>query len=517
MSTQSDLYVAVKGSSGEPASAASSSLANEVKQLWSNSRAKDKAGEVRVFYNVGQQGQTVVAVSAGKDETKSTGSGEAQENTLKELSRKNAAIATHALRAANSKRFAIDPLHSAHSAAVGATLASWDGYQSNHHKSTTAAKEKLAPVEIDLAGDAKQAPSLSSEKGSDGRIPLSWETGKIYAQAQNLARELMELPANICTPTYFCQRAEKEFTGVDNVDVQVHDLAWAESKKMGSFISVSRGSDEPLRFLEVHYKGGKAGDAPLAFVGKGITFDSGGISLKPGAGMKEMRADMGGAATTLSACLAIAKLKIPINYVLCIPLTENMPSGKATKPGDIVVAGNGVTIEVDNTDAEGRLILADALYYASSQFKPHTIVDVATLTGAMMIALGNQFTGVFTNSDSLWQELDVAGAAERDRVWRMPLDEGYMPQIGYSGMDLVNTGGRLAGSCTAAIFLKRFVDGLIVDGSDNEDQSNLIRWAHMDIAGTMDLAKGDGGYNLSGMTGRATRTMIEFARRSVKA
>ncbi|KAM0787749.1 hypothetical protein ACM66B_003806 [Microbotryomycetes sp. NB124-2] len=508
-SSRADVYVAVNGASGEAASAAGSSLSAQVQPLWSSSRAKDKAGEVRVFYNVGQDGQTVVAVSAGNEQK------EVDDAKLAELSRKNAAVATHALRAANSNKFAIDPLYSAHAAAVGATLAAFDGYQSNHHKSTTAAKEKLAPVEIELAGDGEQ--QLASEQGKDGRIPLTWDTGKVYAQAQNLARELMELPANICTPTYFCERAKKEFSGLANVDVQVHDLAWAESKKMGSFISVSRGSDEPLRFLEVHYKGGKSGEAPLAFVGKGITFDSGGISLKPGANMKEMRADMGGGATTLATCVAIARLRIPINYVLCIPLTENMPSGKATKPGDVVVAGNGVTIEVDNTDAEGRLILADALYYASSQFKPHTVVDVATLTGAMMIALGNQFTGVFTNSDSLWQELDAAGVAERDRVWRMPLDEGYMSQIGYSGMDLVNTGGRLAGSCTAAIFLKRFVDGLIVDGSDNEDQSNLIRWAHLDIAGTMDLAKGDGGYNLSGMTGRPVRTLIEFARRSVKA
>ncbi|KAK4046983.1 hypothetical protein OIV83_005669 [Microbotryomycetes sp. JL201] len=511
-SHRGDVYVAVNGTSGEGVSSASAAINDIVKPLWTSSRAKEKAGEVRVFYNVGQQAQTVVAVSAGKDQN------QADDAARAELSRKNAAIATHALRAANSKQFAIDPLYSAHAAAVGANLAAFDGFQSNHHKSTTAAKEKLAPVEIELAGgDNSQQAQLASEQAKDGRIALTWETGTVYAKAQNLARELMELPANICTPTYFCERAEKEFAGLANVKVHVHDLAWAESKKMGSFISVSRGSDEPLRFLEVHYNGGKSGEAPIAFVGKGITFDSGGISLKPGAGMKEMRADMGGAATTLAACVAIAKLKIPINFVLCIPLTENMPSGKATKPGDIVVAGNGVTIEVDNTDAEGRLILADALYYASSQFKPHTVVDVATLTGAMMIALGNQFTGVFTNSDSLWQELDAAGVAERDRVWRMPLDEGYMPQIGYSGMDLVNTGGRLAGSCTAAIFLKRFVDGLIVDGSDNENQSNLIRWAHMDIAGTMDLAKGDGSYNLSGMTGRPVRTLIEFARRAVKA
>ncbi|GAA5876625.1 hypothetical protein JCM8547_002424 [Rhodosporidiobolus lusitaniae] len=504
-----DHYVAVSvGNDGPSVSSSSSPAASKIPQLWTASRAT-KAGDSRTFYDVG--GAIVVAIGVKQSERKG---GEAEENTLKEQARKTAAVATHALKAASSKSFLIDPLASAHSAAVGATLASfvWN------LKTTSDAKAKLEPVEIGLLGE-KTEPTLESEKGKDGRIALDWETGKVYGQAQNFARTLMELPANRMTPTIFCETAQKQFEGIEGVTMEAHDLQWAEEKKMGSFISVSRGSDEPLRFLELHYKGAANKDeAPLAFVGKGITFDSGGISLKPGAAMKEMRADMGGAATTLASAWAIAKLKIPINLVLCIPLTENMPSGKATKPGDIVVASNGVTIEVDNTDAEGRLALADALYYASSTYKPHTVVDVATLTGAMMIALGNQvLTGVFTNSDSLWSELDAAGNSERDRVWRMPLDEGYQSQINTTGMDLCNTGGRLGGACTAAIFLKRFVDGLIVDGTDNENQEGLIRWAHMDIAGTMDLAGGDGGYNLKSMTGRPVRTLVEFARRSVKA
>ncbi|GAA5935804.1 hypothetical protein JCM10213_003694 [Rhodosporidiobolus nylandii] len=505
MSTSPDCYVAVADGAALHSAAPSS-----LQQLWQASRAENKAGVSRTFYGVDGD-KTVVAVSVGK--AKERKGGEAEENALKEQARKTAAIATHALKAASSKSFLIDPLSSAHSAAVGATLASFQW----NLKTTSDAKKKLEPVEIGLLGD-KAEPTLESEKAKDGRIQLDWESGVVYGEAQNFARTLMELPANRMTPTIFCETAQKQFEGVANVEMQAHDLKWAEEEKMGSFISVSRGSDEPLRFLELHYKGAANKDeAPLAFVGKGITFDSGGISLKPGAAMKEMRADMGGAATTLAAAWAIAKLRIPVNLVLCIPLTENMPSGKATKPGDVVVASNGVTIEVDNTDAEGRLALADALYYASSQFKPHTVVDVATLTGAMMIALGNQFTGVFTNSDSLWSELDAAGAAERDRVWRMPLDEGYMSQINGTGMDLCNTGGRLGGACTAAIFLKRFVDGLIVDGSDAEEQDGLIRWAHLDIAGTMDLARSDGSYNLGGMTGRPVRTLVEFARRSVKA
>ncbi|GAA6015905.1 hypothetical protein JCM8202_005338 [Rhodotorula sphaerocarpa] len=497
-----DLFVAVSdGTLASPALAANA-VSGDLAQLWKSSNAKDK--DTRTFYNV--DGKTVVAVGLGKKTP-------TDENALKEQTRRAAAVATHALKAAHSKSFQIDPVHSAHAAAVGATLANFQW----NLKTTSDAKAKLEKVEIAPLGDGKQ-PQLESDKAQGGRIGLDWETGRVYGDAQNFARTLKELPANRCTPTAFCEAAKKQFEGIANVSMEAHDLKWAEEKKMGSFISVSRGSDEPLRFLELHYKGAANKDeTPIAFVGKGITFDSGGISLKPGASMKEMRADMGGAAATLAASWAIAKLQIPVNLVLCIPLTENMPSGKATKPGDVVVAANGVTIEVDNTDAEGRLALADALYYATSQFKPHTVVDVATLTGAMMIALGNQYSGVFTNSDSLWSELDTAGASERDRVWRMPLDEGYTSQINGTGMDLCNTGGRLGGSCTAAIFLKRFVDGLIVDGTDNENQEGLIRWAHIDIAGTMDLASGDGGYNLKGMTGRSVRTLIEFARRSVKA
>ncbi|GAA5878969.1 hypothetical protein JCM16303_007248 [Sporobolomyces ruberrimus] len=502
MSTSADYYVAIQ-QDGTPSTSASSA-ASEIPQLWKASRATEK--DTRVFYGVDGD-KTVVAVGLGKGQTSK------DENVLKEQARRTAAVATHALKAAGSKKFLIDPLSSSHAAATGATLASFAW----NLKTTSAAKSKLELVEIGLLGqDVK--PSLESETGKDGRIPLDWETGKVYGEAQNMARLLKETPANRMTPTIFCDFAKKKFEGIANVTMEAHDLAWAEEQKMGSFISVSRGSDEPLRFLELHYKGAKdQNEKPIALVGKGITFDSGGISLKPGAAMKEMRADMGGAAATLSAAWAIAKLQIPVNLVLCIPLTENMPSGKATKPGDVVVASNGVTIEVDNTDAEGRLALADALYYASSKFSPSTVIDVATLTGAMMIACGNQFSGVFTNSDSLWSELDAAGNSERDRVWRMPLDEGYMPQIAGTAMDLCNTGGRLGGACTAAIFLKRFVDGLIVDGSDNENQEGLIRWAHIDIAGTMDLASGDGGYNLAGMTGRGTRTLIEVVRRSAKA
>ncbi|KAI0083352.1 cytosol aminopeptidase family, catalytic domain-containing protein [Irpex rosettiformis] len=361
----------------------------------------------------------------------------------------------------------------------------------------------------------------TKEGGGDPRlsvVPLgeesgeAWKEGEVYAEAQNLARTLMELPANMLTPTVFAERIQSEFSGVGNAEVVVRDAEWAKEKGMNSFLSVTKGSAQSPKFVEIHYRGAADKNAaPLVFVGKGITFDSGGISLKPGAGMKLMRGDMGGAATVVSAALAVAKLQLPINLTVVTPLTENMPGPAATKPGDVVYAMNGTSIEVDNTDAEGRLILADALYYATTEFKPQTVIDVATLTGAIDIALGEIYTGVFTNSDSLWSSLNAAGEAEHDLLWRMPLSEDYAFQIRSSNADLCNVGGRPAGACTAALFLKSFVPGLEGEESKEGKEEGKVRWAHVDIAGTMEATK-KGAYQESGMTGRPTRALITFAK-----
>ncbi|KZO91083.1 putative cytosol aminopeptidase [Calocera viscosa TUFC12733] len=461
---------------------APSPLSEQAFKAFAASKPKYKQNETRIFYNLDGKGTTVAAVSVGKGES-----------PKQEAVRSAVAKGTRALKDAGEDKVGIVVGQAyAHAAAVGAYLSvfNFDALKTE--------KEALQHVEIVPLIDGK-ASSASS---------LDWETGKTYAYAQNLARELMELPANIMTPTAFCARLQKEFAGVPNADVTVHDEAWAEKKGMRTFLSVTHGTEEPAKFLEVHYNGGAKGAQPLAFVGKGITFDSGGISLKPGAGMKSMRADMGGAATLMSAALAIAKLKLPVNLIAVAPLTENLPSGKATKPGDIIYAMNGKTVEVDNTDAEGRLVLSDALYYVTSEYKPHTVIDAATLTGAIQIALGEAFAGVFTNSDSLWSELQVGGAEEHDRFWRMPLDDDYMHQIDQSNADLQNTGGRPAGSCTAAIFLKAFVDGVEAE----EGSEPRTRWAHVDIAGVMETSR-PGPYQNKGMTGRATRSFIEFARR----
>ncbi|KAG8804048.1 hypothetical protein FRC19_000165 [Serendipita sp. 401] len=453
-----------------------------ISSVWTATNAKStKALEKRIIHQ--ENGPTLSLVALGKGST--------SQNATREATRRAVGDAVKAAKDAGARSIGIvaDNI-SDHDAAVASNLALFEF--------TLQTKERDPVPSVSCASSQPR-----SESG------LQWNTGELYAQGQNLARELMELPANMLTPTIFCERVVKEFEGLDKVEIHVHDEAWASEKSMRTFLSVTQGTAEPAKFLEIHYKGASNPDArPLGLVGKGITFDSGGISLKPGAGMKLMRGDMGGAATVVSALLTIVKLGLPINVVLAAPLTENMPGGRATKPGDVFVAMNGKTVEVDNTDAEGRLVLADALTYVSREFKPHTLIDVATLTGAIQIALGEIFTGVFSTTDSLWSTLHAAGEAEYDRFWRMPLDEDFGPQI-YKGMaDLINTGGRPGGSCTAALFLKAFVDG--IEGKDGKAPE--VEWAHIDIAGTMEATRA-GPYQKPGMTGRGVRGLVEFARR----
>lgn len=280
------------------------------------------------------------------------------------------------------------------------------------------------------------------------------------------------------------------------VNVIVRDKAWAESQKMGSFLSVSKGSDEPPVFLEMHYK--NAGTAkPVVFVGKGITFDSGGISLKPSSNMDKMRADMGGAANVLSTIYTLATLKAPVNIIGITPLCENLPSGRANKPGDVVTAMNGKTIQVDNTDAEGRLILADGLCYAH-QFDPLLILDIATLTGAQNVAMGSAATGVYTTTKKYWEVLHESGTVTGDRMWRMPLWNHFTKQTTDSQLaDLQNIGKvpGAGGCCIAAAFLREFVTHPV--------------WLHLDIAGVMDN-RDEVGYLNKGMSGRPMRTLVKF-------
>jgi leucyl aminopeptidase len=285
----------------------------------------------------------------------------------------------------------------------------------------------------------------------------------------NEARNLANLPGNICTPTYLSSRARKLGRNNAKLNVSVLDEKKMRELGMGSLLSVSAGSDQPAKLIVMHYKGGKAADKPYVLVGKGITFDTGGISLKPGAKMDEMKFDMGGAASVFGTMRAVVDLGLAINVVGIVAAAENMPSGSATKPGDVVTSMSGKTIEVLNTDAEGRLVLCDALTYAA-RFKPATVIDIATLTGACVVALGSQATGLFANEDTLAEQLLAAGTETHDRAWRMPLWDDYQAQLKSNFADLANIGGPGGGAITAACFLSRFT----------EDYA----WAHLDIAGS---------------------------------
>lgn len=283
-----------------------------------------------------------------------------------------------------------------------------------------------------------------------------------------VARECANLPPNVATPAYLADQT-KALAKSHGIKVEVLDQKGIEKLGMGSFLSVAKGSDVPPRFIVAKYEGAAKTQAPIVLVGKGITFDSGGISLKPGAGMDEMKFDMGGAASVLGTFQSLALLKPKLNVVGLIPTCENMPSGTATKPGDVVKSMSGQTIEVLNTDAEGRLILCDALTYAE-RFKPAAVVDIATLTGACVIALGNIHSGLFSADDALAQALLDAGQSSLDTAWRMPLDEEYGEALKSHFADLGNVGGREGGAITAAVFLSKF--------------TKAYRWAHLDIAGT---------------------------------
>ncbi len=285
----------------------------------------------------------------------------------------------------------------------------------------------------------------------------------------DLAKTLGNLPGNICTPSYLASKAlalGKEYKSIKTTVLEEKDM---QKLGMGSFLSVTKGSDQPAKLITLEYYGTDKKHKPVVLVGKGITFDTGGISLKPGAEMDEMKYDMCGAASVLGTLQAIAGMGLKINVVGVIPTCENMPGSNATKPGDIVTSMSGQTIEILNTDAEGRLILCDALTY-SAKFNPETVIDIATLTGACIIALGHVASGLFANEDKLAQELLTAGEQSHDRVWQLPLWEDYQPLLDSNFADMANIGGRAGGTITAACFLARYTKD--------------YRWAHLDIAGT---------------------------------
>ena len=310
--------------------------------------------------------------------------------------------------------------------------------------------------------------TLHCDKNNQSDIRLGYKHGAAVANGANLTKDLGNLPPNICTPTYLANVAKKIAKDYA-MKTKVFDKKQIEKLKMGSFLSVAKGSREAPKFITIEHNRGPKNSKPIILVGKGITFDAGGISIKPSPDMDEMKYDMGGAASVLGTMKTIGELKLPINVIALIPSCENLPDGLALKPGDIVTSMSGQTIEVLNTDAEGRLILCDALTYAE-RFKPELVIDVATLTGACVIALGHHATAIFSNHDALADELESAANLSQDLAWQMPLWEEYQPQLNSNFADMANIGGRPAGSITAACFLSRF--------------TKKYDWAHLDIAGT---------------------------------
>lgn len=336
-------------------------------------------------------------------------------------------------------------------------------------KARAKARPRTAPKSLSLlAGDKKELKGL--EQGL--------QHGQVMAEAMNKVKDLANLPGNICTPSYLAEQAAALSQGLDRLQVSALDEDQMQALGMGALLSVSKGSRQPARFIIMEYKGAKdkggdsgkkKADKPIVLIGKGLTFDAGGISLKPGEGMDEMKYDMCGGASVIGTLWAAARLELPLHIIGLIPASENLPDGAANKPGDIVTSMSGQTIEILNTDAEGRLLLCDALTYAE-RFEPAAVIDIATLTGACVIALGAQASGLMANDQLLADDILKAGERAQDRAWQLPLWDDYQQQLDSNFADMANIGGRPAGTITAACFLSRY--------------AKEYKWAHLDIAGT---------------------------------
>lgn len=406
----------------------------------------------------GKQGQMLDVLPQGGGRLLVLGSGKAADETPLNAwtDRGGSLMAKIAATKAASVAVVIDE-PGANPAAVAELAA---GLRLRHYKfdKYKSVKDSDAPAELTITlhvSDPEAAQSAIADRGAtvDGTL---------------FARDLVNEPANVLGPVEFAERAA-ELARV-GVEVEILEPEQLEALGMGSLLCVAKGSDRPARLVIMQWRGGEANAAPLAFVGKGVVFDTGGISIKPAASMEDMKGDMGGAAAVTGLMLALATRKARVNAVGVIGLVENMPSGRAVRPGDVVKAMSGTTIEVINTDAEGRLVLADALWYTQDRFKPRFMVNLATLTGAIIVALGHEHAGLFSNDDDLASQLLAAGIAANEKVWRMPLAPAYDKLLESKFADIKNSTGRGAGSITAAHFLQRFVNGL--------------PWAHLDIAGT---------------------------------
>jgi len=436
-----------------------------------------KPGDVLVIGNTGIEGiERVIAVGFGKKEEVTVAS-----------YRKTLATAARAVLGTPAKQV----VTALHEVGVKGQDASWTVRQFIEILETSAYKFSELKTDPPVTkSKVSRVNFLVSGKGDSEVLQKGLREGKAIAAGMNIARELGNLPGNICTPSYLADEAERIGKAHKKLKTKILNEDEISELGMHSFLSVSRGSVEPARLIVMEYSGGAAKSAPHVLVGKGLTFDAGGISIKPSAGMDEMKYDMCGGASVIGTMAAIAELQLPINVVGLVAASENLPSGSANKPGDVVKSMAGLTIEILNTDAEGRLLLCDVLHYAK-RYDPASVIDLATLTGACIVALGRHPSGLWSNNDALAASLVKAGEATYDRVWRMPLWEEYQDQLKSNFADLAHIGGPDGGSITAACFLSRFAKD--------------YPWAHVDIAGT---AWKTGAEN--GATGRPVPLLMQY-------
>ena len=468
-----------KSPDGETA-AVDKALGSAISQLINQGEIKGKLNEITMLHSFGKlPAARVVVVGLGKQPELSTNKirGAVAETCRWLRARGISTIAT-VPQGANINK--IDPGDAAQAIAEGARLGT---YTFRKHMTNTKEEKPGEIKSLSIVGASRL--KLQLEKGAD--------KGRIISEATNLARDMVNEPANYMTPTDMAETATR-LAREQGLEITILDVAQMKKLGMGGILGVSQGSRQPPKFMVLNYKGGTAKEPDIALIGKGITFDSGGISIKPSEKLEEMKGDMAGGAAVIGAMLAISQLKPRINVMALIPATENLPDGNALKPGDVLTAMNGKTMEIISTDAEGRLILADALSYARKH-GAKKMVDAATLTGACRIALGDICTGAFGNNQELIDSIIAAGNDAGELIWQMPMFDEYKEQNKSDVADVKNVGGRLAGAITAAKFLAEFVDD--------------TPWVHLDIAGTS-LTDKERGYQIKGATGVPVRTMVNL-------
>lgn len=458
-------------------------LGGAISDLIAGGDFKGKAGEVAVLYPRGAIGARRVLVA---------GLGKPEKFDLEGV-RKAAAAAIKRARDLNAGHVATI----VHGAGIGG-LATEAAAQATAEGSLLATYRYDAARQEEEEEEKKEVETLTIvefDQNKVAHIESGVRAAAAIAAGVALARDLVNMPPNVATPTKMAQTAEA-IAADHGMKVEIGDRQWATRNKMGAFLAVAKGAGEPPRFIVIEHNGSREDLETIVLVGKGITFDTGGISIKPGERMGEMKSDMGGAAAVLGAMKTIGMLDLPLRVIAIAPCTENMPDASAYRPADVITASNGKTIEIISTDAEGRMVLADGLVYAG-RYNPRAVIDLATLTGACIIALGKGMAaGLFTTDDSLRDRLVAAGNATQERVWPMPLWDDYKKAIKSDVADIKNSGGRYGGVGTSAIFLKQFTD---------------YPWAHLDIAGVA-LSDKDNAYTPAGGTGYGVRLLVEFLR-----